>query len=247
MILHLDSDNPKSIEQKVQELILKKLYIKVNDDYIFIGKEEFIQLILNDVIVIAKADYDMDEALKIALREQINYKDNSQGKKTELVNTLEEFATEIEAYKSYLNNVEEDMDDLDIYDDVLSILNSDYDLLIAKLQEIMIEALGRRLSKSEAEKMGVDRWGYLDSFANHIKLIATNDSLEDAVEEAYSEFEDYPDKHLVKKENIEKELQRISTLAENEIATYGIAMSMYFQNAEFATILATTKQMLQLQ
>ncbi len=247
MIIHLDSENPKSLEQKVQELILKKLYIKVNDEYIFIDKEEFIQLILNDVIAIAKADYDLDEALKIALKEQINYKDNPQGKKTELVDTLDEFATEIEAYKCYLDNLEEEIDDLDTYDEILSILNSDYDLLIAKLQEIMIEALGRRLSESDAEKMGVDRWGYLDSFANHIKLIATNDSLEDAVEEAYSEFEVYPDKHLVKKENIKKELQRISPLAENEIAAYGIAMSMYFQNAEFATILATTKQMLQLQ
>ena len=247
MIIHLDSENSKSIEQKVQELILKKLYIKVNDEYIFIDKEEFIGLILSDVIAIAKADYDMEEALKIALKKQLKYKDNPRGKKTELVDTLNEFATEIEAYKSYLDNVAEDMDDLGIYDEVLSVLNSDYDLLIAKLQEIMIEALGRRLSESDAEKMGVDRWSYLDSFANHVKLIATNDTMEDAVEEAYSEFEDYPDKHLVKKEDIKRELERISPLAQDEISTYRLAMSMYFQNAEFAMILATTKQMLQLQ
>jgi len=246
MIIHLDSETPKSIEQKVQELILKKLYIKVNDEYIFIDKEEFIQLLLNDVIAIAKADYDLDEALKIALKEQINYKDNPQGKKTELADTLNEFATEIEAYKSYLDNVEEGVDDLDIYDEVLSVLNSDYDLLIAKLHEIMIESLGRRLSESDAEKMGADRWSLLDNFANNVKLIATNDTMEDAVEEAYSEFEDYPDKHLVKKENIKRELERITPLAQDEINTFKLAMNMNDQNAELAMILATTKQMLQL-
>ena len=246
MIIHLDSENPKSIEQKVQELILKKLYIKVNDEYIFIDKEEFIQLILDDIIVIAKADYDMSQALKIALVEQVKYKDNPAGKKIELKDTLNEFATEIEAYKSYLDNLEEEMDELDIYDDVLSILNSDYDLLLAKLHEIMIEALGRRLSESDAEKMGSDRWSLLDNFANQVKLIATNDTMEDAIEEAYSEFEDYPDKHLVKKEAIQRELERLNLLVQDEIAAYRLAMSMYYQNAEFPMILATTKQMLQL-
>jgi len=247
MIIHLDSENPKSIEQKVHELILKKLYIKVNDREIFIDKDEFITLILNDIIAIAKANFDIDEALKIALKEQINYKAIPESKKAELADALNEFTTEIEAYQSYLDNLEEDTDELDIYDEVLSILNSDYDLLLAKLHEIMIESLGRKLSESDAKKMGTDRWSMLDNFANNVKLIATNDNIEDAVEEAYSEFEDYPDKHLVKKDAIQREFERLSPLVQDEIINYRLAMSLFNQNAEFSMILATTKQMLQLQ
>jgi len=246
MIIHLDSDNPKPIEQKVQELILKKLYVKVNDKLIFIDKEEFIALILQDVMAIAHADFDMDEALKIALKKQVKYKEVPEAKKSELNDTLNEFTTEIEAYRSYLDNLEEEVDDLDIYDEVLSILNSDYDLLIAKLHEIMIEALGRKLSESDAERMGVDRWSALDNFANQVKLIATNDTIEDAVEEAYSEFEDYPDKQLVNKEAIQKELERFAPLAHNEINSYKLAMDMFHKNIEFPMILATVKQMLKL-
>jgi hypothetical protein len=247
MIIHLDSENPKSIEQKVHELILKKLYIKVNDREIFIDKDEFITLILNDIIAIAKANFDIDEALKIALKEQINYKAIPESKKAELADALNEFTTEIEAYQSYLDNLEEDTDELDIYDEVLSILNSDYDLLLAKLHEIMIESLGRKLSESDAKKMGTDRWSMLDNFANNVKLIATNDNIEDAVEEAYSEFEDYPDKHLVKKDAIQREFERLSPLVHDEIINYRLAMSLFNQNAEFSMILAATKQMLQLQ
>jgi hypothetical protein len=246
MIIHLDSDNPKPIEQKVQELILKKLYIKVKDELIFIDKEEFIALILQDVMAIAHANFDMDEALKIALQKQVKYKDVSEAKKNELNDTLNEFTTEIEAYRSYLDNLEEEMEDLEIYDEVLTILNSDYDLLIERLHQLMIQALGRKLSESDAEKMGVDRWSALDNFANQVKLIATNETMEDAVEEAYSEFEDYPDKQLVNKEAIQKELERFTPLAQEEINTYKLAISMFYDNAEFAMILATTKQMLQL-
>ena len=247
MIIHIDTDNPKPIEQKVQELILKKLYSKVNEEYIFTDKEEFIALILQDVISIAQADYNMDKALAIALKKQPNYKEAPDAKQNELNDALNEFMTEIEAYRSYLDNLEAETDDIAIYDEVLSILNSDYDLLIGKLHEIMIEALSRKLSESDAEKMRVDRWAALDNFANQVKLIATNETMDDAVEEAYSEFEDYPDKHLVKKEAIQKELERFAPLASDEINCYKLAMNMYYKNTEFPMILATVKQMLQLQ
>ena len=48
MIVHTDSNNPKPIEQKVRELILNKLYYKVDNEQIFIDKEVFISLILMD-------------------------------------------------------------------------------------------------------------------------------------------------------------------------------------------------------
>ena len=73
MIIHTDSDNPKPIEQKVRELIFTKLYFKVDKEQIFIDVEDFINLIMMDVIAIARSEYDIDKALKIALKEQPHY------------------------------------------------------------------------------------------------------------------------------------------------------------------------------
>ena len=105
MIIHLDSDNPKPIEQKVQELILQKLFIKVDDEKIFINKEEFIASILKDIIIIAQAEFDMEEALKVALKSQPAYKEHSEIKMNELNEVAEEFAVEIEAYSHCLYSI----------------------------------------------------------------------------------------------------------------------------------------------
>jgi hypothetical protein len=92
MIIHLDSDNPKPIERKVQELILiKKLYIKVDDEKIFIDKEDFIALILNDVIALAVSDYDIDLALQLSIEMHPEYKIIPDIKKKELEEALDEF------------------------------------------------------------------------------------------------------------------------------------------------------------
>ena len=49
----------KSLEQKVQELILKKLFIKVNEDELIISKVDLIVLILRDLITLAKSNFDI--------------------------------------------------------------------------------------------------------------------------------------------------------------------------------------------
>lgn len=247
MIVHIDSDNPKSLEQKVQELILKKLYIKVDDEKIFIDKEDFIGLILIDVISIAKADFDIDEALLIALEEQVQYQSIPDTKRNELVEATNEFQVEIEAYQFYLDGLEDELDEDEIYMEVLLILNSEFELLQKKLHNLMMDSLGRKLSEEDAKAMGADRWSLLDNFANQVKLIASNETIDDAVEEAYSEFENYPNKHLVKKESIKREFERFAPLAQEEINTYRMALSMDAQNAEFPMILAMVKQLLNLE
>ena len=170
MIIHLDTDNPKSIEQKVQELILKKLYIKVDDAKIFINKEDYIELILKDVVAIAKADFDIDKALKFALKEQEGYRSIPDTKKLELAETSAELQVEIEAYQAFLTDKKDKMTDDEIYTDVFLTLNSEAEFLEKKLHELLIEALGQKLSEEEAASMHFDRWSLLDNFAYYIKF-----------------------------------------------------------------------------
>ena len=128
MIIHTDSDNPKPIEQKVRELILRKIYFKVEKEQIFIDVENFINLILIDVITIAKSEYDIDKALKIALKEQPQYNAAPQTKRNELEEAAEQFAIEVDAYYHYLDAKKEQQDDDSIYDTVslYSILTMNY-------------------------------------------------------------------------------------------------------------------------
>lgn len=247
MIVHIDSDNPKSIEQKVQELILKKLYIKVDDEKIFINKEDFIALILRDITSLAKVDFNLDKALKMALEEQKVYQTIPDTKRNELEEASVEFQVEIEAYQTYLNALKNKIPDDDIYMDVLFILNSETELLEKKLHELMIESLSLKLSEEDAAAMQFDRWSLLDNFARYVKFIASNETINDAVDEMQIDMEIYPDRYMIKKGAVKKELETIAPLTKNEIDAYKMALSMEAQNAEFPMILAMVKQLLQIE
>lgn len=247
MIVHLDSDNPKSIEQKVQELILKKLYIKVDDDKIFIDKQDFVFLILIDVMSLAQSNCDIQKALQLSLEVQSHYQTIPEVKRNELKEAAAEFEVEIDAYQFYFDANEDEFSEDEMYMEVLSILNSEPELLERKLHELIMDALGKKLSDADANAMGTDRLSLIDNFANQVKLIASYDNIDDSVEAAYEEFENYPQKHLVKKESIKKEFLRFSPLAKEEINAYKMALSMETQNAEYPMILAMVKQLLNLE
>ena len=247
MIIHLDSDQPKQIEQKVQELILKKLFIKVDDEKIFIDKHDFINLILLDVIALAKGDGDIDKSLELALQFQPHYQASPEVKRVELEEAANEFEVEIDAYKLYLNDLEEGITEDEIYLDVLSMLNSERELLENRLHELMMDALGRKLSEADARMMGFDRWSLLDNFSHYVRLIASNDTIDDAVEEMHLEMEMSSNKYMVKKGAVKKELERIAPLAADEIGAYKMALSMEAQNAEYPMILEMVKQLLNLE
>lgn len=243
MIIHTNSDNPKSIEQKVKELIFTKLFYKVDDEQIFINKEDFINLILFDVIAIATCSYDIDEALKIALEIQPHYKAAPTSKRTELEEAAEQFAIEVDAYYHYLE-VKNEEDDDTIYDGVNYILNSDDLLVTKKLHEVMMQAVGRRVPEMDDPKF--DRESMIDSFANQIRFIASNETIDEAVEEAYYEYASYIEVGLFTKPYLKKEFERFAPLAQDEIMAYQMALSLQNQNADIGTILGTVKQLLQL-
>jgi hypothetical protein len=244
MLVHIDKDNLEPIEQKIKNLIFRKLFVKVNEERIFINKEDFISLIFKDVVAIAKAEYDIEKALQIALNEQNEYQSIPEVKRNELLEAVEEFAVEIDAYAYYLNSMNEEIDHLQIYDEVLSIINAEIELLLNRLHELMMKVFEYKVSEEDAFMLGTNKRSLIDVFANQVKLIASNDTIEEAVEEAYSEFDNYPDRRNVKKESIKKEFERFAPLAQEEIATYRFALSMYKQNAEIPAILTTAKQIL---
>ena len=246
MILHVDSDHPKPIEQKVRDLILKKLYVKVDDNQIFIDKEIFIAMILMDVIAIAKADYDLDKALKIALKEQPHYAKMPDVKRNELSEAAVEFEMEVEAYKYFLDLKKDKTDELEIYDAVLMTLNSDEELLTKRLHELLMESLGSRLSEQDALSIGIDRWSLVDNFSRYVKYLASNDTIDEAAEEMQLDMEQDPEMFLIKEEAVKRELTRFAPLAGDQIGAYKIALSMQAQNMEIPMILAMVRQLLKL-
>lgn len=246
MIIHIDSDNPKPIEQKVQKLILNKLFFRVDDEQIFIDKEIFISLILLDVIAIAAGNYDIDEALIIALEIQPHYKAAPEAKRNELIDTAEQFAIEVDAYRHYLDLKKEDVDDDTIYDNVSFILNSDDELLTKRLQEIFSEALALYISEEVAVAKQTSRELLISTYANYVKLIASNDTIDDAVDELYYDNEEFFIKNNLKKELSKLNLEQTETVFKNEIDVYKMALCLQNQNADIGTILGTVKQLLKL-
>jgi hypothetical protein len=246
MIIHIDSDNPKPIEQKVRELILNKLYYKVDYEQVFIAKEIFNSLILIDIIAIAKSQYDIDKALKIALKEQPNYKEAPATKRNELVETAEQFAIEVDAFVHYLDSKKDHIDDDTIYDGVSFILNSDDELLTKRLQEIFSEALALFITEEVAVAKQTSRELLISTYAHYVKLIAANDTIDDAVDELYYANEEFFIKNNLKKELSKLNLEQTETVFKDEITAYKMALSLQDQNADIGMILATVKQILHL-
>lgn len=246
MIIHLDTDNPKSIEQKVQELILKKLYIKVDDAKIFTNKEDFIELILKDVIVVSKAEFDLDKALKIALKEQQEYRSIPDTKKNQLEEVSIEFAVEIDAYIMYLSGLGEGLSDDELYMNVLTVLNCDPDFFEKKMQELIMESLSQKFSEAEAEQKGLDYDLLISTYSSHVKVLASNESAEAAAEEYYYSNEDFYINNNLGIDFIKNELERCEPILSEEISAYKMALDLESQNAEIPMILAMTKQLLNL-
>lgn len=246
MIIHTDSDNPKPIEQKVQELIFTKLFYKVDDEQIFIDKENFVRLILFDVFAIAAGSYDIDEALKIALEIQPHYKAAPNSKRNELEEAAEQFAIEVDACYHFLDSVNEQIDDDTIYDGVSYILNSDDELLTKRLQEVISEALAVNITEEVAVAKQTSRDLLISTYAHYVKLIASNDTIDDAVDELYYNNEEFFIKNNLKKELTKLNLEQTETVFNDEIAAYKFALSLQNQNADIGTILGTVKQLLHL-
>jgi hypothetical protein len=246
MIIH-NSDNPKPIEQKICELILKKLYVKIDDSQIFIDKEIVISLILKDIITVAKADCNIEKALKIALKEQPQYKNSPDSKRAEITQAAEEFAIEVEAYRYYLDLKKEKADELEMYDAVLMTLNSDEELLTKRLQEIISEAIGLFITEEVAFAKRSSRDQLISTYAYHIKIIASNDTIDDAAEEFYYTNEEFFIKNHLTQESIKQELKQTDSVFKDEISAYKLALSMQNQNMEIPMILGMVKQILNIE
>jgi hypothetical protein len=247
MIIHLDSDNPKPLEKKIQDLILRKLFIKVDDEKIFIDKEDFVNLIYIDIWAIAKADYDMDVALKLAIDKQPHYKEMLDTKRNELSEAIDEFSVEIDAYLTYLDMLKEDEDELDIFDNVLSVLNSDEEVLQARLYQIIYTSLDRKIEDEEFEQSGIDKQQYVENFTTYIFVIGGSSSFKVAVEKLYNGNLDFMKANNLSIEQYQVQLEKIVALFQEEINAYKMAMSIQSQNAEIPMILATTRQLLKLE
>ncbi|WP_139423892.1 hypothetical protein [Chryseobacterium mulctrae] len=222
----------KPIVERVKNLILRKLNLKVRDELIFIDKNVFLQLILKDIIILAIADTDIEKALKIALSENSAYRDNPDIRKNELAEAAEEFKIEVLAFSDFLNNLEENMDDEDIYDCVLSILNSEDELLHGKILEVIRPKIESFFQPVLIEFGEDDYQSVVHNSLYYVQTIALTDSLEEAAEETFFSAEEESIARGITLESTLELLQDCNKKYEEEIKAYKLALNMHYQNAE---------------
>ena len=247
MIIHTDGDNPKPIELKVRELFLNKLYVKADDIDIYIDLADFLKLVFRDIRALAAAEYNVARALKDVLRQPHDLEINPTIKKIELEEYADKFSIEIDAYRLYLDLKIKGAEDLDIYDQVRFALNEDDELLEKRLYALMMDSVGLKISEENAIAMGANRQLLLETYANYIKVLASNDSIDDAAEELYFKNEDFFRQNNLKIDFMKGQLEQFAPALQDETKAYKFALNLYnIQGADIAMILATVKQLLQL-
>jgi hypothetical protein len=232
----------KSLEQKVQELILKKLYIKVDEDELVIDKANFVLLILRDLISLAKSDFDIEDALKLMLEENEKYRAIPEIKRRELQQSAVEFKVEADAYRTYLACLKADKPDELILSEVHNGLNSEPELLDQKLRDLIIESLSDKITEEQTAPMGIDRWELIGKYCDYIQLIAESESIDQAVDKLMVTMNLTPEEFDQKKESLKEGMMRIASFAGEEIDAAESAISMRNRNAEYYKILTRVKE-----
>ncbi len=232
----------KSLEQRVQELILKKLFIKVYEDEIIIEKANFILLLLRDLISIAKSDFDIDKALILTLGEQEKFRAIPEEKRNDLKQSAVEFKIEIEAYRAYLAAVGENKPGALILSEVHTALNSEPELLAIRLREIIIDSLSDKITDDQTAPMGIGRWDLIGKYCDYILLIAESESIDQAVDNLRVPMNLSPDEFALKKESLKEGMMRIASFAGEEIDAVEMAKTLRDQKVEYYKILVRVKE-----
>ena len=232
MLIHPNPDKAMPIEQRVQGLICRQLMFRVDESQIFIPKEDFVDLLFLDIKALAKAEYDMETALEIAIIQQPHYSQMIEVKKVELQGALETHQVEIDAYIEYLECKKEELNDDEIYERILSVLGIDEDVFHNKMEEILFHYFHQRQSLDVDEET---LQFLLLRLARGVKLIATTNSLEEALESV-----EYEDAQL----QINRAFLEQLTSLTKEISAYKMAMSMYEQGSEIGLAIEAAKRTL---
>jgi hypothetical protein len=236
------SKNVKSLEQKVQELILKKLFIKVNEDELIISKVDLIVLILRDLITLAKSNFDIETALKLTLEENADYRKNPNIKRNELKQWAIEFKIEIDAYRSYQTSVADNRPEAIILSEVHSTLNTEPALLDRKLREIIYESLSEKITDAQTGPMGIDKRELISKYCDYVTLIAESDSIDQAVDKLMISMKLSPEDRIRRQESLKEGMMRIASFAGDEIDAVELAVTLRDKNVEYYKILVKVKE-----
>jgi hypothetical protein len=234
----MQTQTPEIIEQKVRELITKKLYAKVEEEKLLTSPSDIL-LLIDDIVLLAQSDNDIYQALGFEL--------DDESRRIDLEVVAAEYAPEVAAYSFYLDAMKTETNEEDIYDGVFLALNSDTKLMERRLHQLMMQSLSGRVSEVDANALGVERWALISNFANQVKLIASHESIAEAVEEAYAEYSTHPELSLISKADIEREFNRFAPLAVNEINAYKLALEISHQSADLNMVLAMVQQLLRVE
>lgn len=247
MIIFKNLDSRESLEKQIKELILRKLFIKINKEYVLdaVAPERYVELLLSDIVLLAESDGDLKKALH-AFSKQHPDRPTSV-KEIEFQDILQNYTLELEAYEVYLDELAEGLPYEEIYNNALSTVNADEELLERRLFELIETAVSRRVSQADADRLKITKESLTVEYAARIKYIASYDNFEDAAEAACLDL-DRPEAEFFKnKARTIKEFELIAPQTKDEISAYRMALDLERQNAEIPMILAMVRQLLRIE
>ncbi|MDD2799690.1 MAG: hypothetical protein PHV20_13955 [Bacteroidales bacterium] len=233
----MQTQTPEIIEQKVREQITKKLFLKEEER--FLNNPDSISVLIDDIVLLAKSESDIYKAM--------GFDSEDESRRIDLEIVAADYAPEIAAYIFYLEAMETETNEDEIYDGVFLALNSDKKLLERRLHQLMMMSLSGRVKEEDANELGVERWALISNFANQVKFIASHETIPQAVEEAFTEYSTHPELKEISKADIECEFNRFVPLAVNEINAYKLALEIAPQSADINMVLAMVQQLLRVE
>lgn len=123
-------------------------------------------------------------------------------------------------------------------------LNSNDQLFVKKMHELLMQALDPNIPTITIPNF--DRVKLIDGLANEIRFIASNETIDEAVEEAYNELIKKKGYKSLNKSTLKENFENYAPIVKEEIKAYKLALSLKDQNVDIETIVTKIKQVLKL-
>ncbi|MEG1615560.1 MAG: hypothetical protein RR202_01215 [Bacteroidales bacterium] len=231
----------KSSAQKVKEIFLRKLLVKIKGMELVIAPELYVELLLDDIILLAENQGNLKTAIDVRV---------SQGKPRNIMEiTLKEvtddFGIEVKAYMHYLSLLEDKkLLKRDIEAIMMKLVNDEPAHLRARIHEILREHLSQLISEAQARQIGYKKEDLLFLLAYQIENLAKYNSFEDCAR-VELEGADYTEEQF--QQVLDLTIRKYTNFAPSvtrEVNAYKLALEMQNQDMEISKILENVKEAL---
>lgn len=229
----------KSSAQKVKEIFLRKLLVKIQGIELLIAPELYVEMLLDDIILLAEQQGDIEKAIEIRVQ---------QGKPRDIIRVtlneaLSDFGIEVNAYMHYLQLLEDKkLLKRDIEAIMMKIINDEPAHLRARLHEILREDLGNRITEQQAREIGYKKEDLLFLLAYQIENLAKYVTPEDCAQVELAEANYTEEQFRQIMELTIRKYRNFAPSVEREVNAYKAALDMQAHDMEISKILTCFRE-----